>query len=159
MKISYLDTLNAITKILFEDKAIKEIIQKLKIKIQDSEEPFIWSVINIDSFQQNLPSKIKSIWIFVLKKNIPSIAHYHPNSIQHTVMIEGRGKIRISDNWEDLILFDSSKENTWHVINSNTPHEFFPKGEDMVVFSFHTCTYTELIEINCDSGEKRVYEK
>ena len=85
MKVKYLDTLNTIVETLWKNKAIRETIQNLKMKIRESQEPFIWSVIDVDSFQQNLPSNIKSIWVFVLKKNTPSIAHYHPNSTQHTV--------------------------------------------------------------------------
>jgi hypothetical protein len=98
MKVSYLDTLDTIVETLLKDETIKEAIQNLKMKIRDSEEPFIWSVI--DSFQQNLPSNIKSIWIFV------------------------------ADHWEDLKMFDSpnlSKEDIWLVIDEKTPHEFFRK--------------------------------
>ena len=159
MKIRYLDTLNIIIEKILKDKTIKESIQNLKIKIRESEEPFVWSVINIDSFQQDLPTNIKSIWLFVLKKNTPSIAHYHPNSTQHTVMIEGKGKVKIRGCWKDLKLFNSSKRGIWHVIDESTPHEFFPQGKDMVVISFHTCLPKELIEIKCDSGEYHVYEK
>lgn len=64
----YLETLNTIVKTLLKDINVKETIQILKMKIREAGEPFIWSLINIDSFQQNLPSNIKSIWIFVLKK-------------------------------------------------------------------------------------------
>jgi hypothetical protein len=52
-----------------------------------------------------------------------------------------------------------SEGNEWCVINKDTPHEFFPQEEDMVVISFHTCPQTNLVEIKCDSGEHRVYEK
>lgn len=158
----YLETLNTIVKTLLKDINIKETIQNLKMKIREAGEPFIWSLINIDSFQQNLPSNIKSIWIFVLKKNTPSIAHYHPNSIQYTIMVEGKGKVKIVDHYEDLKLFGSShlsKEDIWYVIDENTYHEFFPQEKDMVLISFHTCLPEELIEIRCDSGEHRVYEK
>jgi quercetin dioxygenase-like cupin family protein len=159
MRIKYLVDLNEIVNQLLEDKDIKKIKQGLKIKIQKSTEPFVWSVINKETFLQNLPSNIGSIWIFVLKKNTPSIAHYHPNSDQHTIMVEGKGKIRIGESWKDLAKFDLLEENNWNIIQTNTPHEFFPEGEDMVVISFHTCQPTELIEIKCESGESRVYEK
>ncbi len=158
----YLKALNTIIKTLLKDISVKETIQNLKMKIREPGEPYIWSLINIDSFQQNLPSNIKSIWIFVLKINTPSIAHYHPNSIQHTVMVEGKGKVKIADHYEDLKLFGSShlsKEDIWYVIDENTYHEFFPQEKDMVLISFHTCLPEELIEIRCDSGEHCVYEK
>lgn len=161
MGVDYLNALNNLVKKLLKDEAIKENIQDLKMNIRGSEEPFIWKVINIDSFKQKLPSAIKSIWIFVLKKDIPSIAHYHPNSTQHTVVIEGKGKVKIADLLKDLRIFgpsNSSKEDAWCVIDKNVPHEFFPE-EEMVVFSFHTCSPKELIEIRCDDGQERAYEK
>lgn len=161
MKIGYLDELNSVVKILLKDYAIKLAIKNLKLKTRETSEPFIWSVIDINSHHQNLPPNIKSVWIFVLKKGASSIAHYHPNSTQHTVMIEGKGKVRIKDHMKDLKTFDSSsstEKDIWCIIDKNVPHEFFPT-EDMVVISFHTCLPDELIEIKCESGEKRKYEK
>jgi len=159
MKVKYLDTLNTIVETLWKNKAIRETIQNLKMKIRESQEPFIWSVIDVDSFQQNLPSNIKSIWVFVLKKNTPSIAHYHPNSTQHTVIIEGTGKVKIGDHFEELKLFGPQSDKSWYIIDKNTPHEFCPEEQDMLVISFHTCLSNELIEIGCDSGEQRLYER
>jgi len=161
MKVGYLDELNRVVKILLKNHALKLAIKNLKLKIRETSEPFIWSVIDINSLHQNLPSHIKSGWIFVLKKGISSIAHYHPNSTQHTVMIEGEGKVRIRDHLKDLKTFDSFssiEEDIWCIIDKNVPHEFFPLKE-MVVISFHTCLPDELIEIKCESGEKRIYEK
>ncbi|MEW5759750.1 MAG: hypothetical protein AB1779_03170 [Candidatus Thermoplasmatota archaeon] len=158
----YLDALNTIVKMLLKDEIIKKSISNLKKKIQDSEEPFIWSVINPDPFQQILPSNVRSIWIFVLKKDTSSIAHYHSNTTQHTVMIEGKGKVKIGDRWKDLrqfVLSNSSNQDVWCVIDKNTCHEFFPQEKDMVVVSFHTCLPEELVEIKCDSREQRVYER
>jgi len=140
---------------------MKWLMEIYKMKIQESDEPFIWNVINLESIQQYLPPNIKSGWIFVLKKGTPSIAHYHPNSVQHTVIIEGKGKVRIKDHIKDLKIFDSSafsEEDMWCVVDKNVPHEFFPLGE-MVVISFHTCLPDELIEIKYGNGEKRIYKK
>lgn len=160
MDIGYLNTLNDIVETLLKDEAILKIIQDLKSKIQESSEPFLWSVINIDSLQQKLPSEIRSCWLFALKKNAPSISHYHPNSIQHTVMIEGKGRVKIGEQIKDLNIFKPntlSIEDFWYVIDKNVPHEFFPK-EEMIVISFHTCLPKELIEVSCASGEHREYE-
>jgi Tfp pilus assembly protein FimT len=94
MKVNYLKALNTAVETLLKDRDIKRTIQDLKVKIQETKEPFIWSAVDITTYHWNLPSNIKSIWIFVLKRNTPSIAHYHPNSIQHTVIVEGKGKVK-----------------------------------------------------------------
>ncbi|MEW5761154.1 MAG: hypothetical protein AB1779_10370, partial [Candidatus Thermoplasmatota archaeon] len=99
-----------------------------------------------------------SAWIFVNKKDVPSIAHYHPNSTQHTVILEGEGEVKIADRYEEMRLFDQQDEDCWYVIDKNVAHEFYPRGREMVVISFHTCLSNELIEIKCDSGKQRLYE-
>jgi len=156
----YIGNLNEVVIMLLKDKNINEAMENLSMNVKKSKEPFIWKVINKDTFSNFLPPEIKSIWLFVLKKNAPSIAHYHPNSIQHTVMIKGKGKVKIGEGLRNLKTFDPldlPNEDIWYVIDKNTPHEFFPE-EEMVVFSFHTCVPDKLIEIKCDSGKRRVYE-
>jgi ribosomal protein S18 acetylase RimI-like enzyme len=74
-------------------------------------------------------------------------------------MIEGKGKAKIGDNWEDLKSFNPKNRESWYVIDKNLPHEFYPEGHEMVVISFHTCLSKELIEIKSDSGEHRLYER
>jgi mannose-6-phosphate isomerase-like protein (cupin superfamily) len=99
--------------------------------------------------------------MFVLKKDVPSGCHYHPNSIQHMVMVEGEGTSKVGPESRQMKLFgdpDSSLEDVWYVIPEGMPHEFFPKGQDLVVLSFHTCTSDELEEISCDSGATRNYD-
>jgi len=156
----YIGNLNEVVIMLLKDKNINEAMENLSMNVKKSKEPFIWKVINKDTFSNFLPPEIKSIWLFVLKKNAPSIAHYHPNSIQHTVMIKGKGKVKIGEGLRNLKTFDPldlSNEDIWCVIDKNTHHEFFPE-EEMVVFSFHTCVPHKLIEIKCDTGKERVYE-
>jgi mannose-6-phosphate isomerase-like protein (cupin superfamily) len=107
-----------------------------------------------------LPAIIKSGWIFVLKKDVPSGCHYHPNSIQHMVVIEGEGDSKvgaISRQMRRLNEPDCSLDDIWYVIREGVPHEFFPRGADVVVVSFHTSAPDELEEIRCDSGARRTY--
>jgi hypothetical protein len=149
-----------VENLLKDDRVIKT-IKNLKMKIRDSDEPFIWSNIDINYYRQNVPSDIRSGWIFVLKRDSPSIAHYHPNSTQYTVMIEGKGRVKIGDYTRKLVKFEShmsSENDIWCIIDINIPHEFFPFNEDMVVVSFHTCAAQELIEIKCASHKTRKYE-
>src|SRR5262249_11992816 len=125
-----------------------------------SSEPFVWAAIDLPSAIRR-PDKIRSSWIFVLKKDVPSGCHYHPNSIQHMVMIEGEGTSKVGAIEREMKRFGEpgySLDDIWYVIPEGVPHEFFPKGSGMVVVSFHTCVSDELEEISCDSGAARIYE-
>ena len=152
MNASDLEKLNTAVDFLIAQQAVLETIERLDQEVDHSQEPFVWSVIELDSIARPLPDVIKSCWIFVLKKNVPSGCHYHPNSIQHMVTIKGQGRQQIAGQSKRLVPFN------WLVIEKNVPHEFFPEDENMVVISFHTCEATELEEIGCDTSETRLYE-
>ena len=152
MNANDLEKLNTAVEFLVNQKTIVETIERLDQEIDNSPEPFVWSVIDLSSIPHQLPETIKSGWIFVLKKDVSSGCHYHPNSIQHMITIKGQGMSKVSGEYKPL------RTNTWVVIEKNLPHEFFPEDENMVVVSFHTCEASELEEIGCETGEKRLYE-
>ena len=151
MNTNDLEKLNTAVEFLMGQKTVLATIKRLDHEVDNSAEPFLWSVIELDSIARPLPDTIKSCWIFVLKKHVPSGCHYHPNSIQHMVPIKGQGRQQIAGQSERMVL------GKWIVIDKNVPHEFFPEDENMVVISFHTCDATELEEIGCDTGDKRLY--
>ena len=153
MNTSDLEKLSTAVEFLIGQQTVLETIERLDQEVDHSPEPFVWSVIELDLIARPLPDTIKSCWIFVLKKNVPSGCHYHPNSIQHMVTIKGQGRQQIAGQRKRMVL------DKFIVIDKNVPHEFFPEDENMVVISFHTCGATELEEIGCDTGEKRVYTK
>ena len=152
MNTNDLAKLNTAVEFLVNQDAIGKTIARLDHEIDHSPEPFVWSVIDLNSIPHQLPETIKSGWIFVLKKNVSSGCHYHPNSIQHMITIKGGGMSKVGGEYKRLLT------NTWVVIEKNLPHEFFPEGENMVVVSFHTCEASELEEVGCETGEKRLYE-
>jgi len=157
----YLPQLNEAVMELITRSSFHNLVDTLKGQLQLSSEPFVWSTIELQSITAPLPAIIKSGWIFVLKKDVPSGCHYHPNSIQHMVVIEGEGDSRvggISGQMRRLNEPDCSLDDIWYVIREGVPHEFFPRDADVVVVSFHTTTSDELEEINCDSGATRTYE-
>ena len=161
MATSDLEKLNNAVKVLIRQVSFLKTTEQLNKEIRHSTEPFVWSVIDLYSIATELPQNIKSCWVFVLKKDVPSGCHYHPNSIQHMVAIKGRGTSKVGGTYKRIIKFRSSKisvADTWYVIDKGVPHEFFPQEEDMTVVSFHTCEANELEEIACGSGEKRLYE-
>src|SRR5262249_11165107 len=103
-----------------------------------------------------------SCWIFLLKRDVPSGSHYHPNSVQHMVAVNGRGRSKVGGAERPLIPFGSDRhsiQEKWHIIGQGVPHEFFPESEDMAVVSFHTCAAAELEEIASGSGARRIYER
>lgn len=157
----HLQQLNEAVGQLVTRPAIRTLVDNLKDQLQQTSEPFVWSTIDLRSITTRLPDDIRSGWIFVLKKDFPSGCHYHPNSIQHMVMIEGAGRSKVGSISSEMKLFGepgSSLSDTWYVIPEGVPHEFFPEGQDVVVVSFHTCDSDELEEISCDSGATRNYE-
>ena len=157
----YLQQLNDAVAELVTRPAIGSVVDSLKEQLQHTPEPFVWSTVDLESLSTPLPEQIKSGWIFVLKKDVGSGCHFHPNSIQHMVMIEGDGTSKVGSASGHMQLFDAQAralDETWYVIPEGVPHEFFPAGRDVVVVSFHTCDSDELEEISCDSGAARNYK-
>ncbi|HVI71026.1 MAG TPA: cupin domain-containing protein [Pyrinomonadaceae bacterium] len=152
MNTNDLEKLNTAVEFLINQRTVVEAIDRLDHEIDHSPEPFVWSVIDLRSIPHELPETIKSGWIFVLKKDVSSGCHYHPNSIQHMIAIKGQGMSKVGGEHKRLLA------NTWVVIEKNVPHEFFPEDENMVVVSFHTCEANALEEVGCETGEKRLYE-
>ena len=156
-----LEKLNTAVKFLINRKTFLETVEQLREDIKHSQGPFVWTVIDLGSFEGELPEGIRSSWIFVLKKDVSSGCHYHPNSIQHMVTIKGQGMSKVAGEYKRMVQFGSSNgflHDKWIVIAKGISHEFFPEKEDMVVVSFHTCKESELEEVDCETGEKRVYE-
>ena len=153
--------LTAAARWLLGQPNIVQTINRLKVSVRTCKGPFVWSVIDTrGDVSQQLPAHIKSAWIFVLKKDTRSICHFHPNSIQHMLMVEGQGSFEIGGIRSPLHRHDPSivADDVWTVIDKNVPHEFFPERTDMVVLSFHTCAAEDLIEIECGTGHQRHYE-
>jgi hypothetical protein len=133
----------------------------LTVELSESQEPFVWTTVALDTIGVVLPTSIKSCWIFLLKRDVPSGSHYHPNSVQHMVALNGCGRSEVGGAKRTMIPFGSARhsiEEQWHVIGQGVPHEFYPEGEDMAVISFHTCAANELEEIGSGSGARRIYE-
>ena len=159
--VDYLPQLNEAVEELITRPSYRNLVNTLKDQLPHTSEPFVWSTIDSDSLSVQLPETIKSCWIFVLKKDVPSGCHYHPNSIQHMVMIEGEGTSRVGGVSREMRRMGepgTSLDDVWYVIREGVTHEFFPSGSDLVVVSFHTCASDELEEISCDSGAARNYE-
>jgi hypothetical protein len=161
MKRGDLEKLHTAVESLLQQESFSSTVERLKAELSGSLEAFVWSTVALDTIGVELPAAIKSCWIFLLKKDVPSGCHYHPNSVQHMIAINGRGQSNVGGVSRMMIPFASDRhsiEEKWYVIGQNVPHEFFPEQEDMAVVSFHTCEATELQEVACGTGENRLYE-
>lgn len=158
--MKYLQKLNTAVELLVNQDSFGNTVNELQEALSHSSEPFVWSVIDLNFIQIELTQEIKSCWIFLLKKDVPSGCHYHPNSVQHMVMIKGQGTSKVAEQSKRMLPFGSANalEDVWYVIDKGVPHEFFPKNEDMTVVSFHTCEADQLEEVACDTGKRRLYE-
>jgi|SRR5215510_7346398 len=157
----YLPQLNEAAARIIAQLNTHALIRALKEELKQTPEPFVWTTLDLETISGYLPDNIKSCWVFVLKKDTPSGCHYHPNSIQHMLMIEGEGTAKVGSSTSEMKRFDDangSLPEIWCVIDQGVPHEFFPRSCDMVVISFHTCDANKLEEISCDSGVTRLYE-
>lgn len=161
MKPNYLENLQAGVESLLRQESFARAVDALRAELAGSPEPFVWSPVALESIGVELPEQIRSCWIFLLRRDAPSGCHYHPNSIQHMIALNGAGLARVGGVESAIIPIGSSHHSTeekWYVIEEGVPHEFFPAGEDMAVVSFHTCEADELEEIDCGSGASRLYE-
>jgi mannose-6-phosphate isomerase-like protein (cupin superfamily) len=158
----HLEKLNSAATLLIDQMSFLETVERLSEEIAHSQEAFVWSVVDLTSIEHELPEGIKSGWIFVLRKDVSSGCHYHPNSVQHMVTIKGQGMSKVAGGYRKLVQFGSASDSLadkWLVIPKGVPHEFFPEKENMVVVSFHTCEASELEEVDCETGDKRFYER
>ncbi len=142
---------------LSANEEMKSLIAELQNQLKNTSEQFVWKILDAYVDEDNLKTEFKSAWIFVLRKDTPSQAHYYPNSTQYTAMIEGEATCEIGGEKISLVKFDPSRPDTIYVIDKAVPHEFFPAKRDLVVLSLHTVNAEELIEINCSGSKERKY--
>ena len=147
----------AIIASLAANENVKSLIKLLHDELGSSKEQFVWKTLDEYLHNNELTGEFKSAWLFVIRKNTPSKAHYHPNSTQYTAVIKGTGSCEIASIRSGLTNFNPNKLDTLYVIPKGTPHEFFPGSDDLIVISLHTCKAEELIEIDCSSGSSRNY--
>jgi hypothetical protein len=158
--LSDLEKLHAAVEWLLGQECFSMAIERLRVELNGSHEPFVWTSLGVDGIRVALPASIKSCWIFLLKRDMPSGSHYHPNSIQHMVALNGQGRSNVGGVERTMIPFGAahhSIDEKWYVIGAGVSHEFFPEGEDMAVVSFHTCEAAALEEIASESGATRIY--
>jgi len=155
-----LEHLTSLTRRALKKPQISLIINRLKTDILRCADPFIWSVLSEHLLGESFPKGIRSAWIFAIKPDICSPAHFHPNSVQYTIIVEGDGKMKIGEGEREVETFSPrGRQPIWYIISKNVSHEVITKDSVMVIFSFHTCVSKELLEVETSSGRSRLYEK
>lgn len=156
-----LQILSSAVESLLRQESFSITLERLERELAQSTQAFVWAPVDLASLPCEFPRGIKSCWIFHLRKNVPSGSHYHPNSVQHMVLVRGQGMSDVGGERRPLIPFASpgaSLADRWVIIGQNVPHEFTPAGDNMTVVSFHTSEARELVEIDSKTGEARFYE-
>lgn len=154
--------LSAAVEYLLDQESFLCTAERLKGELAHSTGTFVWATVDLDSIPREMPAVIRSCWIFCLRRDVPSGSHYHPNSVQHMVLIGGQGTSNIDGELRPMVPFTSpehSFEDKCLIIGQRVPHEFIPERDDMIVVSFHTCGESELEEVDCETGGARFYER
>ena len=122
-----------------------------------------WEPVDLAAFGPELPSAIRSGWVFVLRAGVDTGAERHPSSHQRMMTFDGTGDMKIDATrvsndvtaeseivWESNVLVGdpgAALEQRWISILPNVWHRpVIPKGAIWVVVSFHTVPADELIE-------------
>lgn len=156
-----LEILSRAVESLLGQPAFSATLERLEAELARSTHNYVWVSVDLSSISGELPQGIRSCWIFHLRRDVPSGAHFHPNSVQHMVMVRGKGTSNVDGVLRPLVPFrspDAALADRWLVIAQGVSHEFTPDGENMTVISFHTCHAGELVEIDCRTGTARHYE-
>jgi hypothetical protein len=106
----FLADLSRLVVALLARPAVSHAIERLKREVRTSDEPFVWTSLDLEPLKDQLPSPIRSGWIFVLQQDRWSGAHLHPNSTQHMAVLEGHGRSRIGGELGELAAFDSTAD-------------------------------------------------
>ncbi len=71
-----------------ENENVKSSITLLKDELKNPKEQFVWKTLGEYLNNNELAEEFKSAWVFIIRKNTPSKAHYHPHSRKYTTVID-----------------------------------------------------------------------
>jgi len=108
MDLGDLEKLHAAVDWLLRQDSLSRAIEHLSVELSGSQEPFVWTTVALETIPVALPPSIKSCWVFLLKRDVPSGSHYHPNSVQHMVALKGQGRSHVGGIERTMIPFGNS---------------------------------------------------
>jgi len=131
---------------------LASVVPKLEHQLSlDPDAIMAWEPIPLGTYRE-LPSGIKSSWVFILRAGITTGAERHPNSHQRMVSYRGSGDFptQRDGQWESHQLSSDRTRGVserWVSIPPYTWHQgIVDPGENWVVVSFHTVEAEALIE-------------
>jgi hypothetical protein len=169
---SFLETLDKIVHSERVRAQIEPIIERVRVDLARKPDALMtWEPVHLAAFGPDLPSAIRSGWVFILRAGVDTGAERHPNSHQRMMTFDGTGDMKIDVTrtsndvtteseivWESNVLVSdpgAAREQRWISIPQNVWHRpVIPKGADWTVVSFHTVPAAELIEER--PGAKRI---
>jgi organic hydroperoxide reductase OsmC/OhrA len=127
------------------------ILARLEGSLSASPElPQAWEPIPLDALDADLPSSIKSCWIFVLRAGGVFGAEKHPNSHQRSIALKGSAlfELYVDDVWtpHPIDSAGSCVEARSISIPAGTWHRIKIGAQNLASLSFHTVVASELIE-------------
>jgi hypothetical protein len=161
---SVLETLDRLVRSEQVRAQIQPIVERVRADLARKPDALMtWEPVPMTTFGRELPSEIRSGWVFILRAGVDTGAERHPNSHQRMMTFGGTGDMKIDAKgtkndvaeeseiaWQSHILVSDPNaplERRWISIPKNVWHRpVIPKGAEWVVVSFHTVPATELIE-------------
>jgi hypothetical protein len=145
-------------------RAIGPVVDRVEQKLaQDPAAVMAWEPLPLSIYGENLPSFIRSSWVFILRARTTTGAERHPNSQQRMMSFRGDGDMQTGDmqtggprTWRlNPLVSDPSAdlEKRWISIPINVWHQCVVPAENWVVVSFHTVPAEELIEERPDAAD------
>jgi RimJ/RimL family protein N-acetyltransferase len=139
--------------------AIEPIVQRVQQSLaRDRSTTMAWEPIPLGIYGINLPSFIRSSWVFILRAGATTGAERHPNSHQRMMSYRGQGDFQTGGDgyWQSNLLVsdpDAELQRRWISIPVKVWHQAVVPADDWVVVSFHTVPADELIEERHEFGE------
>ena len=137
---------------------IDSISRRVEQKLSSiSDDVLAWEPIPLELYTEELPGKIQSSWVFVIRADTNTGAERHSNSHQFMMSYRGQGDLQAKrgDKWHSNELVSDPElklEQRWVSISPGTWHRVVTGNARWTVVSFHTVPADELIEERHDAG-------
>jgi hypothetical protein len=156
---SILESLDALLQLDDVRAAIAPVVERVEQNLaQDAAAVMAWEPLPLSIYGENLPSFIRSSWVFILRAHTATGAERHPNSQQRMMSYRNIGDMQTGGlgRWQSNPLVSdplANLEERWISIPVNVWHQCVVPNENWVVVSFHTVPAEELIEERPDADD------
>jgi hypothetical protein len=156
---SILESLDALLQLDDVRAAIAPVVERVEQNLaQDAAAVMAWEPLPLSIYGENLPSFIRSSWVFILRAHTATGAERHPNSQQRMMSYRNIGDMQTGGfgRWQSNPLVSdplANLEERWISIPVNVWHQCVVPNDNWVVVSFHTVPAEELIEERPDADD------